>query len=74
MDAWFQAILPTVLGGCEWEASRSSLFTLGERNRGTNWIANSLGPRVGLDAGTGAHTTYYSVDHLLNIFRLLIFG
>jgi hypothetical protein len=42
--------LASALDGCEWSASRSSRFTLGEGASGTHCIGGWVDPRAGLDS------------------------
>jgi hypothetical protein len=42
--------LTWALDGGEWLALRPGLFTPRERNIGTHWIEDWMGPRAGLDA------------------------
>jgi hypothetical protein len=41
--------VPSALAGGEWSASRTGLFTPGERAPSTHWIGGWVDPRAGLD-------------------------
>jgi hypothetical protein len=50
VEAYLHTIIPFAIGGGEWSASRSGLFTSRETGAGTHWTGCRMGPRTGLDA------------------------
>jgi hypothetical protein len=49
VDIWIHIFFTSALAGCEWSASRTRLFTPGDKAPGTRWIGGWVDPRAGLD-------------------------
>jgi hypothetical protein len=50
VEVKLHAVLTSVLGGGDWQASRPSHFTPGVKATDTPWIGGWVGPTAGLDA------------------------